>query len=98
MVPPVGNSSEPVKATVFSAIVAKQSNTDTVQIQLSRRGLDVLINGSRIEFNDLKQQMLMLQDHGNATISAIFSSSISLSVQEANGLITVVQIVLPRQI
>lgn len=98
MVPPVGNNSEPVKATVFSAIVAKQSNTDTVQFQLSRRGLDVLINGSRIEFNDLKQQMfvnVMLQDRGNATISAIFSSGISLSVQEANGLITLIQIVLP---
>ena len=98
MVPPVGNSSEPVKATVFSAIVAKEMNTDTVHFQLSRRGLDVLVNGSRIEFNDLKQQMfvnVMLQDHGNATLSAIFSSGVSLSVQEANGLITLIQIVLP---
>lgn len=98
MVSPAGNSSEPVKATVFSAIVAKQRNSDTVQFQLSRRGLDVLINGYRIVFDGLNEQMFLnvtLQDLGNSMVSALFSGGISLTVQEANGLITLIQIVLP---
>lgn len=41
----------PSTATVFSALVAKQTDSDTVQFEISRLGIDVLVNGELVELS-----------------------------------------------
>lgn len=89
----------PGSATVLTAIVAKQGDTDAVQFQLSMGSLDVLVNGERVMFDELHEhtfQNLILRDLGSSTLSVIFSSGMSITVQEANGILSVIQIVLPE--
>ena len=68
-------SGDPVLATVFSAIVGKQNDSDTVQFQLSRRGIDALVNGERVDLTELPQQEfngVTIAKIGNSTFSALF--------------------------
>jgi len=83
---------EAVQATVFSAIVGKQNDSDAVQFELSRRGIDTRINGMRVDFEDVKEQKfnnVTVFDVGNKTVEAIFSSGILISAKEENGIISV---------
>lgn len=41
----------PSTATVLSALVAKQTDSDTVQFEISRLGIDVLVNGELVELS-----------------------------------------------
>lgn len=41
----------PSTATVLSALVAKQVDSDTVQFEISRQGIDVLVNGELVELS-----------------------------------------------
>ena len=41
----------PLPATVLSALVAKQTDSDTVQFEISRLGIDVLVNGELVELS-----------------------------------------------
>ena len=41
----------PLSATVLSALVAKQTDSDTVQFEISRLGIDVLVNGELVELS-----------------------------------------------
>jgi len=81
-----------VLATVFTAIAAKQNDSDTVQFELSRRGLDALVNGERVVFDDLPKQKftnVTVSKMGNHTLSALFSSGAYVQVKEENGIISV---------
>lgn len=101
MVSVLGNNSLLARATVFSAIVAKQEDSDAVQFQLSRRGLDVLINGQRLEMNELTEQYftnVIITKLGNSKYIALFSSDVSLMVEETNGVISLVNLVLPDRL
>ena len=92
MVEATGDSGDPVQATVFSALVGKQNDSDAVQLELSRRGIDARVNGMRIDFEDIKEQSfnnVTLFDIGNRTIEAIFSSGVLISAKEENGIISV---------
>ena len=92
MVEATGVGGGAVEATVFSALVAKQNDSDTVQLELSRRGIDARVNGMRVDFEDVVQQSfnnVTLFDVGNKTIEAIFSSGILISAKEENGIISV---------
>ena len=86
-----------VAATVFSAIAAKQDDSDTVQFVLSRRGLDILVNGTRIEdvtaipYNGVN---IVVQE--NSTFGAIFSSGAYVEVREENGISLSVVVSLPN--
>ena len=98
MVPILNSSGASTAATAFSAIVAKQEHSDTVQFELSRRGMDVFINGELIvlsELNERKFQNLYVVNEGNSVYSAIFSSGVSIKVAETNAIISSVKIVLP---
>ena len=86
-------------ATVFSAIAGKQDDSDTVQFELSRRGVDALVNGERVEFGDLSEQdfnNVTLTDLGNNTLSATFSGGAYLEVKEENQILSVLIVSLPN--
>ena len=88
-----------VPATVFTAIVGKQDDSDTVQFELSRRGVDTLVNGERVEFGDLPEQdfnNVTVADRGNNTLSATFSSGVHLEVTEENQILSVLIVSLPN--
>ena len=87
------------QATVFSAIAGKQSDSDTIQFELSRRGVDALVNGDRVEFGDLSEQdfnNVTVTDRGNNTLSATFSSGAYLEVKEENQILSVLIVSLPN--
>ena len=92
MIEATGVGGDTVEATVFSALVGKQNDSDTVQLELSRRGIDARVNGMRVDFEDVAQQSfnnVTLFDVGNRTIEAIFSSGVLISAKEENGIISV---------
>ena len=92
MIEATGADGDAVQATVFSAIVGKQNDSDAVQFELSRRGIDTRINGSRVDFEDVKEQKfnnVTVFDVGNKTVEAIFSSGVLISAKEENGIISV---------
>ena len=88
----------PVSATIFSAIAAKEYNSDTIQFSRSRRGLDALVNGIMVDFEDLPRQdfnNVTLSDLGNQTVSALFSSGAYVQAKAENGIISVLLVSLP---
>ncbi|XP_074609533.1 protein mesh-like isoform X5 [Acropora palmata] len=86
------------RATVYTAFAAKESGSDTVQIQLNGRGLvDVLLNGDMVEFDELSllefDGVSVLQYGNTSKYSIIFNSGVSVTVegqQELLGLVTLV--------
>ena len=87
--------------TVFSAIVAKQNDSDTVQFELTTDiKLIALVNGEETSFEDIKSQRfnnVTVTYNDNDTFSATFSSGAYLKVQELNGFIAVLIVGLPEQ-
>lgn len=82
-----------VQATVFTAIVAEEAWSDTVQIQLTSAGdsLELLMNGDIVDFSDLQEQEFVnvtAADLGNGALAAIFSSGVYVEVREENGIIS----------
>ena len=85
-------------ASVFSALVAKQIYSDTVQFELSRRGIDVRVNGEIQVFSDLDElpfNNVTVSDRGNSTYSALFSSGAYVEVRLENDIISTVLVSLP---
>ena len=86
MIDAVDASGNSAPATVFSAVVCRQNDSDTVQFEVSRRGVDVLVNGALVDFQTLPQQVeftnVILTDLGNNTVSAQFSSGAYIQVTE----------------
>ena len=88
----------PVRATVFSAVVAKQHNSDIVEFKRSRRGLDALVNGIMVDFENLPRQdfnNVTLSNLGNQTLSALFLSGAYVQAKLENGIISVLLVSLP---
>ena len=85
--------------TVFTAIVAKQFNTDTsIQFEVEGSGLRALVDREVVTFDDVPLQEfdnIGLLDKGNNTILAIFSSGINIEVKTENGFISVMLVGLP---
>ena len=90
-------------ATVFTAIAAKQSDSQTVQFQLEHHGTDiylvVLVDDTKLNF-----EIIQSQDFGNMTVSklenntleASFSSGALIRVQEQNNIISLLLVSLPE--
>ena len=90
-----------IQATVFTAIVAKEELSDTIQIQLTSdaQSLEMLMNGEFVDFSGLSEQEfsnVAVSDLGNDTLTATFSSGVYLKVREQNGIISVLLVSLPR--
>jgi len=92
MIEATSDDGDAVQATVFSAIVGKQNDSDAVQLELSERGIDAIVNGERLDFEEVKEQSfnnVTVFDIGNKTVEAIFSSGVLISAKEENNIISV---------
>ena len=99
MVPAKDTSGSSVLATVFSAIVGKQADSDTVQFELTENGTTAFVNGEPLDFSDLSEQEynnVTVTDLENNTLSATFSSGAYLEAKEENGIISVLIVSLPE--
>lgn len=91
-----------ISATAFSAIVARESDSDTVQLQLLEREiiideLDALVNGELVDFEGLPNQQfnnVTLRKTDNS-ILAVFSSGLRIEAKVENGIISVLSVTLP---
>lgn len=88
-----------VPASVFTAVVAKQDDSDTVQLEFSKDGVEALVNGEEVDFSDIPEQEftnVTLKDVGNDTVTATFSSGVYIQVKEQNGFLSSVVVSVPR--
>ena len=87
--------------TVFTAVAAKQEDSDTIQFEIKNNAtLICLVNGEMIDFNELKRQEfrnVSVFDAENNTFSASFKSGAYIKVQEMNEFIAVLIVSLPKQ-
>jgi hypothetical protein len=94
MVEAMDNVNDEALATVFSAIVGKEANSDKVQIELSSTGgLIAFVDGEQVSFDDISSlefRNVTVSDRGNSTISATFACGAYIEVKEENGIISVV--------
>ena len=101
MIQATDNADGSVSATVFSAIVGKETNSDTVQIELDPFGeLVVLVNGEEVSFDELSTlefHNVTVSDHGNQTISATFACGVYIEVKQENGIISVMIVSLSQE-
>lgn len=92
------NGTRSAKATVFSAVAAKQNNSDVIQATLNdqNNGLDILVHGNlSLTMDDLSQNQtrefnnvdLALSQNGSLVVA--FSSGASLEVTVLPGLISI---------
>ena len=97
--PPSFTSNETtLSGSVFSALVAKEENADTVQFEIVEQGLVSLVNGRIVDFSVLPSQSFVnvtLSGYGNNTISASFLSGATISVTGRNQIITDIVVTLP---
>jgi len=92
-----------ISATAYSAIVAEQSDSDTVQFQVVDSeiivdDIDILVNGELLDFEGLPNQQfnnVTLQKMDNS-VSALFSSGVHIEVKVENGIISVLSATLPQ--
>ena len=85
--------------TVFTAIVAKQEETDTVvQFELRPMGIRTIVDGVTVEFDDVDEQNFInvtVKDKGNSTVVATFTSGVSVELKAHNGIISLMLVSLP---
>ena len=99
MVDIASQNGDPAQATVFSAIVAREADSDTVQFETSaNNGIAALVNGEEVDFNVVEQEFknVTVTDLGNNTLSAAFSNGVYLEVQQENNILASVLISLPK--
>lgn len=99
MVEAENSDGEASAATVFSALVGKEANSDTVQIELTSTGLVALVNSEEITFGDnqdvLEFQNVSVRKHSMETMSASFANGAYFEVTEENEIISVMLVSLP---
>ena len=90
-------------ATVFTAIAAKQSDSQTVQFQLEYIGTDaylvVLVDGTKLNFEIIQSQdfdNMTVSKLENNTLEASYSSGALIRVQEQNDIISLLLVSLPE--
>ena len=91
MIEATNSRGDAAPATVFSAIVAKQADSVTVQFEVRDGILIALVDGETLRFDDLPEQQftnVMLKESGNGTLVAIFSSGTYLEARAENGFIS----------
>lgn len=84
-----------VNATVFSAIAARQSDSDTVQFEVSRRGIRARVNGQTVDFEAVREQEftnVILKDKGDYTLTARFSGGAYVEAKVENGIISMLSV------
>ena len=88
------------EATVFSAVVGKQDDSDAVQFEINQQenGIDVIIGGTRINLDGISKETfnnVVVFNLGVNGFAASFSSGCSIHVKEENGFISVFSVSAP---
>ena len=89
-----------ISATVFSAIVGKQNDSDAVQFEINQQknGIDVIVGGKMIDLNGISQETfnnVIVFNLGDDTFAASFSSGCFIKVKEEYGYISVFSVNAP---
>lgn len=98
MVPTIDNMGNSSQATVFTALVSRQNDSDAVQFEVTDDGAMILVNGEQVDFSFIKEQEfsnVIVNDLGNSSFSASFSSGAYLEVREENHLFSMLIFSLP---
>ena len=102
MIQALSTGGNPTRGTVYSAIVAKQNDSDTVQIEVRSRALRARVNGEIVSFAGVQGGLpfnnVTLHDEGNDTISAQFSNGATITVTAELGIISVIYFSLPSSL
>ena len=92
MVEVVPGPSGGLNATVLSALVARQSDSDTVQFIVNEiDGIDTSVNAVPLDFGYLRKQSFLnvvVRDKGNGTYSAAFLGGAYIEVHAANSIMS----------
>ena len=87
-------------ATVFSAIVGRENDSDVVQFTIGEDNqIRTTVNGAVFNSEILPKQFfvnVVVEVGGNATYSATFSSGAYIKVKAANGFISLLLVSLPN--
>ena len=86
-------------ATVFSAVVAQEGDSDIVQFEVSENDTVIaLINGQVIDSRICSQQFnnVTILQIGNGIVSALFSSGATIQAHVENGIMSTVMCSLPE--
>jgi len=87
-------------ATVFSAVVGKQNDSDAVQFEINQQqnGIDIIVGGKMINLDGIFQETfnnVTIFNLGNNTFAAAFSGGCFIKVKEDNGFISVFSVTVP---
>ena len=85
-------------ATVFTSLVLKEVDSDTVQVDLTPDGLVALVNGEKVDFGNmttLEFDQVNVEKGANQTITATFASGTFMEVTSANDIISTMVVSLP---
>jgi len=98
MVNMVGEST--VRATVFSAVVGKQSDSDAVQFEINQQqnDIEVIVAGVRVNLDGLPElsfNNVRVLNLGSKAYAASFSNGVFIETKEENGFISVLSVHLP---
>ena len=91
----------PTLGTVFSALVARQNDSDTVQLEVRSTIIRARVNGAIVDFTGLPIQSftnVVLIDNGNNTVTAQFSNGAEISATVELGIISTVFVNLPSSL
>jgi deleted-in-malignant-brain-tumors protein 1 len=90
-----------VAATVFSAVVGKDYDSDTVQFEVDTNGiLFAIVSGELVVFDITEQdfEKVTVAHLGDNSIEALFKSGAYVRVKAENGFISFLQVVLPESL
>ena len=88
------------RATVFSAVVGKQNDSDAVQFEINQQqnGIDIIVGGKRINLDGIFQETfnnVTVFNLGNNSFAASFSGGCFIKVKEENSFISVLSVTAP---
>ena len=89
-----------VAASVFSAIVGKDNDSDTVQFEIDQNNtLTAIVSGELVVFDITEQEFenVTVTNLGNNSIEALFDSGVYLQAKGENGFISSLQVFLPEK-
>ena len=89
-----------VAASVFSAIVGKDSDSDTVQFEIDKNDtLTAIVSGELVMFDIREQEFekVTVTNLGSNSIEALFDSGVYLQAKGENGFISFLQVSLPEK-
>ena len=100
MIQASGTNGSAVAASVFSAIVGRDYNSDTVQFEIDQNSmLTAIVSGGLVVFDITEQEFerVTITHLGNNSIEALFDSGVYLQAKGENGFISFLQVSLPEK-